>query len=312
MVEAQLQGLPDLQLRILLDFVPGAAGLVNLNDGPASLAPLLTVQFQYRSLNLLYNPLVPATRTRNKLADLGAVAAGLAHEIRNPLNSLYINGQLLEEMLSELPEEGVPQKGDLLSLARANLKVTQRLNDTLSGFLRFARPPAMELALVDLNRIVSETLRFLETELAYRGISLKTKLHPTPLPILADEKLLKQALLNLLLNAQEAVEKEEKVIRVTTGVRSGRPFLRIRDNGRGIPPSDRRHIFRLFFTTRKNGSGLGLPIVRQIVRQHGGAVYVRSREGKGTTMTVALLFEEQFRAMYPGRLPLALPQGRRS
>jgi len=108
---------------------------------------------------------VPATKTRNKLADLGAVAAGLAHEIRNPLNSLYINGQLLEEMLSELPEEGVPQKGDLLSLARANLKVTQRLNDTLSGFLRFARPPAMELALVDLNRIVSETLRFLEMEL---------------------------------------------------------------------------------------------------------------------------------------------------
>lgn len=255
---------------------------------------------------------MPATRTRNKLADLGAVAAGLAHEIRNPLNSLYINGQLLEEMLSELPEKSVPQKGDLLSLARANLKVTQRLNDTLSGFLRFARPPAMELALVDLNRIVSETLGFLEIELTYRGISLKSKLHPTPLPILADEKLLRQALLNLLLNAEEAVEKEEKAIRVTTGVRAGRPFVRIRDNGRGIPPSDRRQIFRLFFTTRKNGSGLGLPIVRQIVRQHGGAVYVRSREGEGTTITVALLFEEQFRAMFPGRLPLALPEGARS
>ena len=254
---------------------------------------------------------MPATRTRNKVADLGAVAAGLAHEIRNPLNSLYINGQLLEEMLSELPEEGVPQKGDLLSLARANLKVTQRLNDTLSGFLRFARPPAMELALVDLNRIVSETLRFLETELAYRGITLKPNLYATPLPILADEKLLKQALLNLLLNAQEALEKEEKVIRVTTGVRAGRPFVRIRDNGRGIPAADRRHIFRLFFTTRKNGSGLGLPIVRQIVRQHGGAIYIRSREGKGTTMTVALPFEERFRAMFPGRLPRALPQGER-
>jgi signal transduction histidine kinase len=250
-------------------------------------------------------------KTRNKLADLGAVAAGLAHEIRNPLNSLYINGQLLEEMLSELPEKGVPQKEDLLSLVRANLKVTQRLNDTLSGFLRFARPPAMELAMVDLNRVVSETLGFIEMELSYRGVSLKTKLHPTPLPVLADEKLLKQALLNLLLNAQEAMDKEVKEIRVTTGIGAGRPFVRIRDNGRGIAPSDRRHIFRLFFTTRKNGSGLGLPIVRQIVRQHGGTIYVRSHEGKGTTMTVALLFEEQFRAMYPGRLPLALPQGER-
>ena len=254
---------------------------------------------------------MPATRTRNKLADLGAVAAGLAHEIRNPLNSLYINGQLLEEMLAELPERSVPQKEDLLSLARANLKVTQRLNDTLSGFLRFARPPAMELAPVDLNRILSETLRFIEMEFAHRGVTLKAKLHPTPLPILADEKLLKQAILNLLLNAQEAVEKEEKVIRVTTGVRAGRPYVAIHDNGRGIPPSDRRRIFTLFFTTRKNGSGLGLPIVRQIARQHGGAVYVRSREGKGTTMTVALPFEEQFRAMFPGRLPLALPPGER-
>ena len=254
---------------------------------------------------------MPATRPRNKVADLGAVAAGLAHEIRNPLNSLYINGQLLEEMLSELPDRGVPQKEELLSLARANLKVTQRLNDTLSGFLRFARPPAMEIGLQDLNRVVSETLRFLETEFSYRGISLRTKLHPAPLPILADEKLLKQALLNLLLNAAEAVDKEEKAIRVATGVRAGRPFVRIQDNGRGIPPSDRRNIFRLFFTTRKNGSGLGLPIVRQIVRQHGGAIYVRSREGHGTTVTVALLFEEQFRALFPGRLPLALPQGGR-
>jgi signal transduction histidine kinase len=252
---------------------------------------------------------VPATRTRDKLADLGAVAAGLAHEIRNPLNSLYINGQILEEMLIELPEKGVPQKAELLSLARANLKVTQRLNDTLTGFLRFARPPAMELALVDLNRIVSETLRFLEMEFAYRGVILKTKLHPTPLPVMGDEKLLKQALLNLLLNSQEAMDKEEKQIRVTTGVQAGRPFLRIRDNGRGIPASERRDIFRLFFTTRKNGSGLGLPIVQQVVRQHGGAIYVRSLEGQGTTVTVALLFEEQFRARFPGRLPLALPEG---
>ena len=124
----------------------------------------------------------------------------------------------------------------------------------------------MELALVDLNRILSETLRFLEKEFAYRGVALKTKLHPTPLPVLADEKLLKQAFLNLLLNAQEALEKEERVIRVTTGVSAGRPFVRIHDNGRGIAPSDRRRIFGLFFTTRKNGSGLGLPIVRQIVR----------------------------------------------
>jgi len=252
---------------------------------------------------------VPVTRARKNLADLGAVAAGLAHEIRNPLNSLYINSQLLEEMLAELPDRSVPQKTELLALARGNLKVTQRLNDTLSGFLRFARPQAMDLAVVDLNRLVGETLRFLEVDFTYRGIALTTRLHPVPLPLLADERQLKQALLNLLLNAEEALDKEEKKIRVVSGVRGGRPFVRIQDNGRGIPRGDRRQIFRLFFTTRKNGSGLGLPIVRQIVQQHGGSVALRSREGQGTSVTVTLPFESQFRAMFPGRLPLALPPG---
>ncbi|MGE5246965.1 MAG: sensor histidine kinase [Verrucomicrobiota bacterium] len=252
---------------------------------------------------------MPATRTRKNLSDLGAVAAGLAHEIRNPLNSLYINGQLLEEMLSDLPDAAVPQKEELLTLARANLKVTQRLNDTLSGFLRYARPPAMDLAALDLNRVVLEVLRFLEVDFSYHGISLRTRFHPSPLPLLADEKQLKQALLNLLLNAEEALDKEEKTIRVTTGARKGRPFVRIQDNGRGISRGDRRQIFRLFFTTRKNGSGLGLPIVRQIVHQHGGTISLRSREGAGTTVTVSLPFEAHFRAMFPGRLPLALPPG---
>jgi len=240
---------------------------------------------------------------------MGAVAAGLAHEIRNPLNSLYINSQLLEEMLAELPDAEVPQKKDLLSLARANLKVTQRLSETLTGFLRFARPPAMEIALHDLNRIVSETLRFLAADFECRGISVRSRLHPAPLPVLADGKLVKQALLNLLLNAQEAMDKEKKEIRVATGVTRRGLYVRIGDNGRGIPAPDRRNIFRLFFTTRKNGSGLGLPIVRQIVRQHGGAIHVRSHEGAGTTMTVVFPFEERFRALFPGRLPRALPEG---
>jgi signal transduction histidine kinase len=113
------------------------------------------------------------------------------------------------------------------------------------------------------------------------------------------------ALLNLLLNAVEALDREEG--QVTTGSRGGAP-VRIGTTGAA---SRRRtaQIFRLFFTTRKNGSGLGLPIVRQIAHQHGGTVSVRSREGVGTAVTVSLPFEAQFRAMFPGRLPLALPPG---
>lgn len=243
------------------------------------------------------------------LADLGAVASGLAHEIRNPLNSLHINSQLLVEMLSALPDSDPARKQELLSMAQSNVKVTQRLNDLLSDFLRFARPPSVELVVADLNRIVAETLRFLEVDFSRRGIDLASKLHPDPIPLLADEKQLKQALLNLLLNAEEAMDKERKRILVVTGLSRGRPFVRVQDNGRGIPRGDRRQIYRLFFTTRKNGSGLGLPIVRQIVRQHGGKISIRSREGRGTTATVLLPSEAQFKAMLSGRSgPGLLPE----
>ncbi|MGE5699813.1 MAG: sensor histidine kinase [Deltaproteobacteria bacterium] len=241
------------------------------------------------------------TGTKKKLADLGAVASGLAHEIRNPLNSLHINSQLLVEMLSALPDSDPARKQELLSMAHSNLKVTQRLSDLLSDFLRFARPPSVELAVSDLNRIVAETLRFLEVDFSRRGIALAANLHPAPVPVLADEKQLKQALLNLLLNAEEAMDKERKRIRVSTGISRGRPFVRVQDNGRGIPRADRRQIYKLFYTTRKNGSGLGLPIVRQIVREHGGKISIRSREGRGTTATVLLPSEAQFKAALSGR-----------
>ncbi len=235
------------------------------------------------------------------LADLGVVASGLAHEIRNPLNSLYINSQLLVELLGALPDDDASRREEILSLARANLKVTQRLNDLLTEFLRFARPPAMELVVADLNRVVSETLRFLEVDFSRRGVELKTSLSPDPLTLFADEKQLKQALLNILLNALEAMDRPPMRIRVTTGRRGERPFVRVQDNGKGISPADRGQIFRLFFTTRKNGSGLGLPIVRRILRDHGGTVSIRSREGKGTTATLILPSEAQAKARLAGR-----------
>lgn len=246
---------------------------------------------------------VPITGTRKKLADLGAVASGLAHEIRNPLNSLYINSQLLAEMLQGLPPECAERREELLSLAQANMKVTQRLNDILTEFLRFARPASMELVVADLNRIVADTLRFLEIDFSRRGIDLSVSRHPEPLFLFCDEKQLKQALLNLLLNAEEAMDKEHKVVAVETGTRNGRPFVRITDNGRGISREDRRQIFRLFFTTRKGGSGLGLPFVRQIVHAHGGRISLRTREGAGSSFTISLPPEAAFKARLRERSP---------
>jgi two-component system sensor histidine kinase PilS (NtrC family) len=236
-----------------------------------------------------------STDTRKRLADLGAVASGLAHEIRNPLNSLYINSQLLAEMAQALPESLGERRDEMLALARADMKVTQRLNDLLTEFLRFARPPAKELVVTDLNRVVSDTLRFLEVDFARRGVSLSVRLHPGPLPLFADDKQLRQALMNVLLNAEEAMDKTPPRIAVETGIRGGRPWVRVTDNGRGIPAADRKQIFRLFFTTRRAGSGLGLPVVRQVVRDHGGRITVRSREGAGTSITFSLPSEASFK-----------------
>jgi two-component system sensor histidine kinase PilS (NtrC family) len=237
-----------------------------------------------------------STGTRKRLADLGAVASGLAHEIRNPLNSLYINSQLLEEMIRALPDSLGGRREEMLGLARADMKVTQRLNDLLTEFLRFARPAPKELVVADLNRVVADTLRFLEVDFARRGVVLAVRLHPAPLPLFADDKQLRQALMNVLLNAEEAMDKAPPRISVETGTRRGRPWVRVTDNGRGIPAADRRQIFRLFFTTRRSGSGLGLPIVRQVVRDHGGRITVRSREGVGTSITFSLPSEEAFKA----------------
>lgn len=235
------------------------------------------------------------TGTRKRLADLGAVASGLAHEIRNPLNSLYINSQLLVEMVQALPDSLGERRDDMLALARADMKVTQRLNDLLTEFLRFARPPVKELVVVNLNRIVADTLRFLEVDFSRRGVQLDVRLHPGPLPLFADDKQLKAALMNVLLNAEESMDKTPPCIAIETGIRRGRPWVRVTDNGRGIPAADRKQIFKLFFTTRRSGSGMGLPIVRQVVRDHGGRITVRSREGVGTAITFSLPSEEAFK-----------------
>jgi len=244
---------------------------------------------------------VSSTGTRKRLADLGAVATGLAHEIRNPLNSLYLNSQLLAEILDALPDEATDRKEELLTLARANMKVTQRLNDLLSEFLRFARPAALEFVVADLNRVVLDTVRFLEVDFVRRGVELAVDLHPEPLPLFADEKQLRQALLNILLNAEEAMDKGRRIVRVSTGADRGRPYVRISDNGRGIPRADRKQIFNLFFSTRKHGTGLGLPIVRKVVRENGGTIQIRSREGRGTTVTVTLPPEEESKARLAAR-----------
>ncbi|RMG59334.1 MAG: sensor histidine kinase [Deltaproteobacteria bacterium] len=218
---------------------------------------------------------------------------GIAHEIRNPLNALTINTQVLLEYADLLPD-WFEKKKEMIEILQSNVRVLSRLNDVVSEFLRFSRLPRPEFAMSDLDGIVSEVISFVEGEFRKRGIRLRVSLSGDLPPVLADEKLVKQALLNLLLNAADALDKEEKEVSVETGVKGESVFAAVSDNGVGISRDDRKKIFTVFYTTKREGSGLGLPLVKKIMDLHGGKVEVRSRRGKGSRFSLVFPPARQF------------------
>ncbi len=229
-----------------------------------------------------------------------SLLSGIAHEIRNPLNALTINTQLLLEYTGMLPE-WFPKKEEMTEILESNIKVLSRLNDLVSEFLRYSRPPSPEFASTDLNGLVREVLEFVEAEFRKRGIRLKVSLADEPLVVLVDGKMVKQALLNLLLNAADALDKEEKLVEVETGKKGGRPYVSVADNGSGIGREERKKIFALFYTTKQGGSGIGLPLVRKIMETHGGKVTLRSRKRKGSRFTLVFPTEAEFGKFIRGR-----------
>lgn len=226
--------------------------------------------------------------------ELESVLSGIVHEIRNPLNALNINNQILSEYADLLPE-WFDRKGEMQEIIDANIRVLSRLNDLVSEFLRFTRPLKPEFIVVDLNRIVEEVNRFVEADFRGRGIKLKVSHGKGPYPVLVDEKMVKQALLNVLLNAAESLDKDEKVIEVMTGKEKDDYFVAVRDNGCGIGRNERKKIFSVFYTTKSEGSGIGLPIVNRIVKEHHGNIRIRSRKNRGTEFTLFFLPEYRFR-----------------
>jgi len=215
---------------------------------------------------------------------VGTIASGLAHEIRNPLSSLRMNLQLLREdwdhPITEREQKG-RRKIDLL------LRETERMEAILSDFLRFAAHHTLNLQRTDLNALAGETLDFLAPQAECARIRLRREFDPA-LPLVdVDPNLIRQALLNLLINAQQAVGPGGEIV-VRTWTHGPEIRLSVSDNGHGIPPENRDRIFNLYFSTRPGGTGLGLPMVKKIVEEHRGTVEVQSESGKGSTFTLCL------------------------
>lgn len=215
---------------------------------------------------------------------LERLMARLAHEIRNPLSSLDIHVQLLEEDLGPLSPALREQLAPRLEIIRGEL---HRLESIVQHFLRLAGPSALDLELVQLSSIVAHVCALLRPEAAAREIEIISHL-PESLPSLtADPVRLTQALMNLVINAMQAVNRKGQIeVTVRANVRAVE--LTIHDNGPGIPPEKLAAIFDPYFTTKPEGSGLGLWIAQQIVIAHGGSLKAQNGSKGGAVFTMVL------------------------
>lgn len=224
----------------------------------------------------------PARRDGAKETGLiETLAAGVAHEVRNPLNSLQINVSILEQELSELLPDRRAHAFAVLSKIAAEIK---RLDDFVSEFLRFAAPPRLDVVRLAVRPLLTDLAAFIAPECSKKGVALSLDLAGPELAWV-DGFRLKQAVLNLVLNALRATPAGGHVT-VRTAGHERRLVLSVSDDGEGMTAETRARAFTPFFTTREEGTGLGLALVRRIVDQHGGAVDIASAPGEGTTVTL--------------------------
>lgn len=221
-----------------------------------------------------------------RLAAAGRLASHITHEVRNPLNSISLNTELLEEELAELPDHS---RDEAQSILRSVQKEVDRLTDITEEYLQFARLPKPSLAEEDLDELVGSLLDFMRGELEVKGVRIERVL-AGDLPLVpVDENQLRQALLNLVRNAGEAMAPAGGgQLRVCTQQLADTIQILVGDTGSGIEPEALRQVFDPFFSTKDGGTGLGLALTQQIVHEHGGTISVDSRPGEGTTFVVSL------------------------
>ncbi|HTP05588.1 MAG TPA: ATP-binding protein [Nitrospirota bacterium] len=218
-------------------------------------------------------------RRADRLSALGELSAGMAHEIRNPLGSIKGAVEILKDDYQ--PDEA---KYEFIQILQ---KETDRLNHIVQEFLGFARPKQPEFQYSDLNEAVESVLTLTAQEAKKAGVKVEKKLDPSIGRRSLDAGLLKQAFLNLILNAIQAMPSGG-VLTVESGLREDAVVVKITDTGIGISDENRKKLFSPFFTTKKYGTGLGLAITYRIVQNHRGTVDVKSEQGKGTEFTVKI------------------------
>jgi signal transduction histidine kinase len=227
-----------------------------------------------------------------RLAELGSMTSGLAHEIKNPLSTIGLNAQLLREGLTEAAMDD-EERARLVRRLDTLHREVERLGGILSDFLQFAGRIKLDAQPRDLNRLVEELADFFHPQCDRSGVVLRTQVPSESVVASVDERLIKQALLNLMVNATRAMRdqaqpngQKELILRVEGDEREAR--VHVTDTGPGIAPQRLAEIFRPYVSYTSGGTGLGLPTARRIVLEHGGRIDVHSEEGRGSDFVVCL------------------------
>jgi len=216
-----------------------------------------------------------------RLAALGKLAAGVAHEINNPLTGVLTNASL---MLADLPQDD-PRRADLQTIVNETL----RCRTIVKGLLDFARQTKPQKQLVELSQVVDDVVNLVRNQALFRNIVIETDLTRGVPPVVADKDQLRQVVLNIVLNAAEAMPEGGCIwFAARLSPDRERVILDITDNGPGIPPEIRNRVFEPFFSTKKTGTGLGLAIAYGIVTEHGGTLEIETPPEGGTTMRISL------------------------
>ena len=216
-----------------------------------------------------------------KLAALGRLTSGVAHEVKNPLNAMMIHVELLKERLEDA-EADVKQSLEVIG------SEIRRLDRVVQGFLKFMRPQELTLKPVDLNAMLQSVGALLEAESQSHGVRFVLELDPALPPVSADEELLRQAFINILQNAVQAMPSGGAVRIRTRPEDTDWVRVVVTDQGVGIAPEDLDKVFKLYYTSKPGGSGIGLSVVYRILQLHDGTVEIKSHPGRGTALVVRL------------------------
>src|SRR5437762_3913161 len=268
----------------------GGASGGNLLGGPGSTPPA-TIPEEVGHVMILRD-ITESRRTAQqtieseRLNALRLLAAGVAHEIGNPLNSLHIHLQLMERSVEKLHDGEKAELEQSIDVARSEVN---RLDSIVTQFLKAIRPSRPQLRPENVNTIVEEAVRFFAPELQDREIVVEQELR-SDLPLLQlDRDQMKQAFYNVIKNSVEAMHRHG-TLRIRTDLADTHVIVRFVDTGGGMSAENLSRVFEPYFTTKPTGSGLGLLIVRRIVREHGGELSIESSQGRGLTLTIRLPF----------------------